>query len=62
MSSATMEEIFLRRLWIPCLCTQISIPGFDSGSQCSLETVKSDLLFEELLFCTKQNRRVDRIG
>ena len=33
------------------------------GSQCTQETVKMDLLFEELLFGTKQqNRRVDRIG
>ena len=34
--------------------------GLTLGSQCALETVKMDLLFEELLFCTKQLKQKSR--
>ena len=40
----------------------ISVPlVLTLGCQCGLETFKSNI-FEELLFYTKQNKRLDRIG
>ena len=34
--------------------------GLTLGSQCTLETVKRDLLFDELLFGTKQLKQKSR--
>ena len=45
----------------PLSVYSISEPlGLTLGSQCALETVKMDLLFEELLFGTKQLKQKSR--